>query len=80
MAHFAELNENNIVIYGGSAPCEHLPIILEMFPKLKIQIIFDRHTQVCPILYRDSHDRVGLFRTRNIGFYQAFFCKYCSIK
>ena len=31
--------DNNIVIYGGSASCEHLPIILEMYPKLKFILI-----------------------------------------
>ena len=31
--------ENNIVIYAGSASCEHLPVILEMYPKLKFILI-----------------------------------------
>ena len=32
-------NINNIIIYAGSASCEHLPVILHMFPKLKFLLI-----------------------------------------
>jgi hypothetical protein len=42
-----ELNkENNIVIYGGSASCEHLPIILEMFPKLKFILVYPNYHSI----------------------------------
>jgi hypothetical protein len=37
---FINLNDdNNIIIYAGSASCEHLPVILELFPKLKFLLI-----------------------------------------
>ena len=31
--------DSNIIIYAGSAPCEHLPVLLEMFPKKKFLLI-----------------------------------------
>ena len=31
--------ENNIIIYAGSASCEHLPVLLDLFPTLKFLLI-----------------------------------------
>jgi hypothetical protein len=32
-------NNNNLIIYAGSASCEHLPVILNLFPTLKFILI-----------------------------------------
>lgn len=38
-SRFIPFDSDNIVIYAGSASCEHLPIILDMFPRLKFILI-----------------------------------------
>ena len=69
--------KNNIVIYAGSAPNEHMPIILKMFPNLKF-ILIDPNYHLIYDDYQYVYQNYSRISNKNHGYYIKQFNKTFS--
>lgn len=59
---------NNVVIYAGSASCEHLPVILTMYPNLKF-ILIDPNYHAIDAKYKYIYQNVASISKSNHKLY-----------
>lgn len=62
----------DLVIYAGSAPCEHLPVILEMFPNKKFLLI-DPNYHSINYKYKYVYQNLGGISLQNYNTFKRYF-------
>lgn len=61
---------SKLVIYPGSAPCEHLPIILDMFPTLKFILVDPNYHSIDKYKFHYIYQNVDVVEKSNLRVFQ----------
>ena len=64
-------NNKNIIIYAGSASCEHLPVILNLFPTLKF-ILIDPNYHSINGYYEYIYQNVDKISDSNLKYFKSY--------
>lgn len=64
-------NDKALVIYAGSASCEHLPVILDMYPKLKFILVDPNYHSVDKYPINYVYQNVHLIEKDNLKLFQS---------
>lgn len=73
-ARFVRESKNKLVIYAGSASCEHLPAILELFPDLKF-ILVDPNYHAVNAEQKYIYQRPEIINQDNHEYFTSFLKK-----